>query len=133
MDMQNCKKLGYAKNVKHDGNIITAFIKIADRKEKSADALPEEFHDSKLTLLYDSLRILLEALALQKGFKIYNHECYAAFLKEVMNKSSLGDMFDGFRKVRNSINYYAKELSKEESQQIIKQMKWFIKEIKLKI
>ena len=41
---------------------------------------------------------------IQKGFKIYNHECYTAFLKQVIEKSDLGEDFDEIRKIRNAVN-----------------------------
>ena len=78
---------------------------------------------------YDCLRILLEKIALQHNFKIYNHECYTSFLKEVLNESRLGDEFDKFRRIRNAINYYGKELSDDEAKEIIIKMKSFIVQI----
>lgn len=78
---------------------------------------------SKISLLYDSLRELLEALAIKNGYKIYNHECYTYFLKEIMHEGSKGDEFDGLRKIRNNINYYGKELSLDESKDILERMK----------
>ncbi|MEK6818569.1 MAG: hypothetical protein AABY10_01405, partial [Nanoarchaeota archaeon] len=77
---------------------------------------------SKISLLYDSLRELLEALAISKGYKIYNHECYTCFLKEIVNESAKGDEFDELRKVRNGINYYAKDISVEEAKHILKRI-----------
>ena len=85
---------------------------------------------SKITLAYDALRELLEALALKNGFKIYNHECYTAFLKDVMNESSTGDEFDEIRKLRNSINYYGKEISVQDTRKTLKEIKSLIKKIK---
>ncbi len=78
---------------------------------------------SKLSLAYDSLRELLEALALKKGFKIHNHDCYVAFLKEVMSESVRGDEFDEVRRVRNNVNYYGGTLTAEEASRIIVDIK----------
>ena len=36
------------------------------------------------------------------------------------------DKFDELRKIRNSINYYGKNVSKEEAEQIIKDLKLLI-------
>ncbi len=77
----------------------------------------------KLSLVYDSLRELLEALSLKNGYKVYNHECYAAFLKEVLHDDSKGDSFDEIRKVRNSVNYYGAELSAKEADDVIVKIK----------
>jgi hypothetical protein len=48
-------------------------------------------------------------LALEKGFKIYNHECYRCFLQKVMNQDLLAHTFDRLRRIRNNANYYAKQ------------------------
>jgi hypothetical protein len=85
--------------------------------------LSEITASSKISLLYDSLRELLEALALKNRFKIYNHECYTYFLKEVLNESAKAEEFDELRKVRNSINYYGKEVSIQETKEILKRIK----------
>ena len=73
-------------------------------------------------MIYDSLRELLEALALSKGFKIYNHECYSAFLKEIIKDELSAEMFDEIRKLRNAINYYGKNLNGEETTDKIKEI-----------
>ena len=78
-------------------------------------------------MAYDSPRELWEALALQKGYKIYNHECYTSFLKEILNESLKGEEFDDIRKIRNSVNYYGKELSIEESKKTIERIGALIK------
>jgi len=80
--------------------------------------------------LYDALREYLEALAIKNGYKIYNHECYTSFLKEVLNKSSDADEFDNLRKIRNSINYYGRKINNEEAQHILKKLKQLIQKIK---
>ncbi len=87
---------------------------------------------SKITLVYDALRELLEALSISKGYKIYNHECYASFLKEIMKESSLGDVFDNFRKIRNDINYYGKDVSADEAKPVIDEMINFIENLKIR-
>ncbi len=132
MDLENCKKRGLVKEVNVDLNRMKSLLKVAKNKEKASDILPEEFLESKISLLYDALRMILEYLALKENFKIYNHECYVSFLKEVLNESRLGDKFDDFRKIRNSINYYGKELDNDEAREILLQMKDFIKKIKMR-
>lgn len=71
----------------------------------------------------------MEALAIKNNFKIYNHECYTAFLREIMNKSSLAKEFDRLRKIRNSVNYYAKDISLNDTKDILTQIKKLREEI----
>src|SRR3989338_10374351 len=113
MDWNECIKKRIAKNIKEDKNLVKSARGIAAVKIESSNALPEHLHIGKITLLYDALREYLECVALEKGFKIYNHECYTAFLKEILEMSREGDIFDELRKIRNGINYYGRKLDGE--------------------
>jgi len=133
MDWADCKKIRVAKPTKQDSNKTASIKEIAESKMKAANALAEEHYYAKLSLLYDVLRELLECLALMNGFKIYNHECYVPFLKEVLNESSLGDDFDKFRILRNGMNYYGKKITQEEGAEVARQMKEVIVNIEVLI
>ncbi len=130
MDWNECIKNRIAKEVKQDKNMIKSTREIAAVKVESADALPEHLHIGKITLLYDALREYLECTALEKGYKIYNHECYTAFLKEILGLSKEGDVFDELRKIRNGINYYGKTITEDESNEVIKKLKELIEKFK---
>ena len=125
MDWKECCSRRIAKSVKPDIEMITSLIKSSRNKLESESKLimSEVTASSKLSLAYDSLRELLEALALKNGYKVYNHECYVAFLKEVIKESYKADEFDDIRKIRNAINYYGKEISPEEANGIIARIK----------
>jgi len=131
MDWKECCDKKIAKIVEPDENLINSLKKTSENKIKSSDELimNEINSGSKVSLAYDSLRELLEALAIKNGYKIYNHECYTHFLKEIIKESEKGDEFDIIRIERNSINYYAKEISVEEANiliSIIKELRNFI-------
>jgi len=81
---------------------------------------------------YDSLRSLLEAISLLKGYKIYLHEAFSYFLKENLNQDILALKFERFRKIRNGLNYYGKSIELKEAEEIIKEIKLVINEIKQK-
>ena len=131
MDFNECLKKRIAKEVNEDKELIASLIKTSQNKfdsEKKLE-LSEVTSSSKISLLYDSLRELLEALAIKNGYKIYNHECYTYFLKEILNESIKGDEFDELRKIRNSINYYAKDISVEEAKDVLERIKKLREEI----
>lgn len=132
MDWTGCKINGFVKSVKEDKPLVSSLLKSSSKKLYSGNllVLNENTASSKISLIYDSLRELLEALALMQRYKIYNHECYCAFLKEVMNKSSLGSTFDGFRRLRNGVNYYGEDITAAEAEHLIKEMNEFINTIK---
>lgn len=124
MDWQQCLN---AKNVKrsiYDINLIKSLIKTSENKLKSQEKLEIDniTANSKISLAYDSLRELLEALAIKNGYKIYNHECYTYFLKEIILNSYFGDEFDIIRRVRNDINYYGREINMEEAKSLIRKI-----------
>src|SRR3989344_2882388 len=124
MDFNEGIKKRIAKEVNEDKELIVSLIKTSKNKLDSEKKLElnEVTSSSKISLLYDSLRELLEALAIKNGYKIYNHECYTYFLKEVLNESFKGDEFDELRKIRNKINYYGKDVSVEEAKDILKRL-----------
>lgn len=124
MDFNECLKKRIAKEVKRDEELIKSLLKTSRNKletEKKLE-LNEITSISKISLLYDSLREVLEALAIKRGYKIYNHECHTCFLKEIVNESSKGDEFDDLRKIRNGLNYYGKDISIEEAKDVLKRI-----------
>jgi len=125
MDFKECIKKKIAKEIKHDEELIASLLKTSKNKLESEKKLEldETTSSSKITLSYDSLREILEALAIKNGYKIYNHECYTYFLKEILKESSKGDEFDELRRIRNRINYYAQELSIQETKDFLERAK----------
>jgi len=125
MDWEECYNKRIVKGVKLDVDLIKSLIKSSKNKIESECKLimDDVTASSKLSLAYDSLRELLEALALKNGYKVYNHECYTAFLKEVIKESDKGNEFDDIRKIRNDINYYGKDISVEEAGKTIEKIK----------
>jgi len=134
MDWTTCIRTRFAKEAKPDKNLAKSLILSSSKKLKSQSMLQtnETTAASKVVLCYDALRELLEALAITKGYKIYNHECYCSLFKEVLSESALGDEFDKFRRIRNGINYYGKSVAPAEADAVIEKMISFITKIKLK-
>lgn len=124
MDWKECQDNELVKEAKKDENLISSLIKSSSRKFESNKRLKldETTSGTKISIIYDSLREILETIAIKKGFKIYNHECYCSFLDEICKEKSFSDKFNRFRKIRNSINYYGEDVSVEESKQIIQEI-----------
>ncbi|MBI4096000.1 MAG: hypothetical protein HY438_04010 [DPANN group archaeon] len=80
---------------------------------------------------YDVLRSLVEAMALLDGYKVYSHEAFTYYLKD-MGEGLLAEKFDRFRKIRNGINYYGKTISIAEVSENIKDILKIISMIKTK-
>lgn len=131
MDWQDCKDQRLVKEANVDINLINSLIKSSEMKLESNSRLEldEVTATTKISIAYDTLRELLEALAVKRGFKIYNHDCFCAFLYEICGNKELSEDFDGFRKIRNQINYYGKNVSVEEARVLVKEMN----ELRMKI
>lgn len=131
MDWIECCDKKFVKTVSIDVAMINSLTKSSEKKMLSARRL--ELDDitasSVVVLFYDALRELLEALSLKKGFKIYNHECFYSFLKEIMKEDSLGEKFDRARRMRNR-NYYGEEISVTDAKEIIENIQWMIDKVK---
>ncbi|MGE0792691.1 MAG: hypothetical protein AB7V77_00760 [Candidatus Woesearchaeota archaeon] len=133
MDWRECINKQIVKDAKQDNNLINSLKEVSEKKIRSAKILPSDLHVVKISLLYDALREILEAISLKNGYKVYNHECFTSFIKEVLGFSYQGDEFDLLRKTRNAINYYGKDISEEESKDIISKLEKSIKFFKNKL
>lgn len=124
MDWTSCMNKDLAKKAKPDTNLLMSLKKSSAKKLESESMLPlnDTTAASKISLAYDALREVLESLALKNGYKIYNHECYTAFLKEIMAESAIADKYDKFRKIRNAINYYGKDITSGEAEPLLEEM-----------
>lgn len=78
------------------------------------------------TNYYEVLRSILESLASLKGYRIYEHEAFTYYLKEI-NEHAFAIKFDRIRKIRNSINYYGENISVEEVKEIKEDIEKMIK------
>ena len=124
MDWEECKYKKFVKEIKADNNLVNSLIKSSNKKFISSERLEldETTASTKISIIYESLRELLEATAIAKGFKIYNHECFCSFLDEICNEKNLSKEFDRFRKIRNQINYYGKDIPVGDALILIKEI-----------
>jgi len=124
MNWNTCLRQKEAKPIKPDLDMAASLEKTSANKAFSSQLLElkEETVASKISLDYDSVRELLEAIALRKGFKIYNHVCYTGFLKVILEEVELTEEFDELRIIRNDINYYGKNVSIIEAKEVLKRL-----------
>jgi hypothetical protein len=80
---------------------------------------------------YDVLRSILEAISSIDGYKIYSHEAFTYFMKE-KGEETISIKFDRFRKIRNKINYYGKDISVEEVNEYVLEILEMIRDLKEK-
>ena len=121
MNWEDCKIKRLVKEMAVDEELILSLIDQSNKKliTDKFSPLNEDTASTKFSNNYDSLREILEATAIKKGFKIYNHDCFFGFLKEILKLEKEAFEFDNFRRIRNSINYYGEDLSLEDSERLI--------------
>ncbi len=132
MDWKECKDKQFVKEVVKDTYLIESLIKSSKKRLESSKRLKLDniTAPSKISLIYESVREILEAFAIKKGFKIYNHECFCAFLNEICKDKSSSDEFNKFRKIRNQMNYYGREVPLTEAKIIIRELTLFRNKIR---
>lgn len=74
---------------------------------------------SKALLAYDAVREILEALAHQEGYVVHNHECYRAFLQEIIGASDVANVFDELRRQRNQLEYDATSIAQDQANDFV--------------
>lgn len=124
MDWKECNFKRLAKKVSVDMELIESLVLSSNDKLITAKMLElsSVTASSKLSLVYESTREVLEALALKSGYKVYNHDCFSAFLLEVLNEEDFSVEFDRFRRLRNKINYYGKRLEVDECESFLEDL-----------
>lgn len=124
MDWEDCKNKKLVKEISKDDNLINSLIISSEKKYETNKRLEMDniTSSTKIIIIYESLREILEAIAIKKGFKIYNHECYCSFLNEICKDNESSEDFDEFRRIRNKVNYYGKDVEIDEAKDLIKNM-----------
>jgi hypothetical protein len=109
-------------------NLAESLVKNAKRDLKFLNNLKINENSSRkiMTNYYDVLRSILEAISAIDGYKIYSHEAFTYFLKK-KGEETLSIKFDRLRKIRNSINYYGKDVLIEETKENADEIKNMIK------
>ena len=127
-------KRGIIRKASIDKNLIKSLIELGEEgleffKNKE---ISERNSGIIFKNYYDSLREVCEAVAISKEYKIYQHEAITLFLREILKEEEISFKFDRFRILRNSIHYYGKTISKEETIKAILDIKDIIKNLKFK-
>ncbi len=127
MKFEDFIKQGTVRRASKDKALAESLIKSSKKDLEFLDSLKINENSSRKLMVnyYDVLRSILEAISAMRGYKIYSHEAFTYFLKE-NGEELLSIKFDRFRKIRNSINYYGKDISIDETKENIKEIKIMI-------
>lgn len=134
LEWEKCIKKGLIRRTAINRGLIVSLIKTA--KEGlgffSGAAVKDETAGILFKNYYDLLREICEAVALSKGYKIYQHEAITSFLREVLREDTIASKFDRFRQLRNGIHYYGRAIPKEETERSIVDIKKIMETLKSK-
>ena len=118
---------GYVKKTRENKSLIESLLKNSKRDLEFLRGLKIDKNSSGklMTNYYDVLRSILEAICSKEGYKVYSHKAYTFFLKEI-KEEEISIKYDRLRRIRNSISYYGKEISIEETRENINEIKKMI-------
>lgn len=120
MDLNDCFKKGLIKETGIDKELIKSLIEMSEIKENTVKTanINEMNISAYVSLAYDSLREILEALCILNGYKVLSHICMGEFLKDKIKDFDYNE-FDRVRWIRNSINYYGEKVEFSQGKEII--------------
>ncbi len=120
MDLEECFRKGLIKKTIVNKELVKSLIEMSNTREsviKTANITKSDV-SIYVSLAYDSLREVLEALCVLNGYKVLSHTCVGSFLKSIIKDFDY-DSFDRFRWIRNGINYYGKRVDFEQGKEVI--------------
>ncbi|MEA3430837.1 MAG: hypothetical protein U9R08_06180 [Nanoarchaeota archaeon] len=120
MDLNECFKKGLIKKTKIDTELSKSLIEMSNIKENTVKkANIDNINISVyVSVAYDSLREILEAICIMQGYKVISHICIGKLLKESITQEDYQE-FDRVRWIRNSINYYGEKVEFQQGKEII--------------
>ncbi|MBI4020237.1 MAG: hypothetical protein HY367_02810 [Candidatus Aenigmarchaeota archaeon] len=119
MDIDECFRKGLIKRARPDEELVKSLVEMAGIKETAVNtASVNELNISAyVSLAYDALREVLEAICISKGYKVLSHICIGELLKRELEDSYAE--FDRLRYIRNGINYYGVKVEFGQGREII--------------
>lgn len=128
MEFKDFIKHGTVRIASKDKILVKSLLKTSKKDIEFLNSLKLNEKSSRklMSNYYDVLRSILEAISSLQGYKIYSHKAFTYLLKKI-KEDLISIKFERFRKIRNKINYYGKDVSIKETQENIKEIKSIIK------
>ena len=120
MDLDECFRKGLIKKTKKNKELVKSLIEMLRIKERAVKTanINEINISAYVSLAYDALREMLEALCILNGYKVLSHICIGELLKNILKDFDYNE-FDRLRWIRNSINYYGEKIDFKQGKEII--------------
>lgn len=123
MDLDECFRKGLIKKTNKDRELVKSLVEMSRIKEIAVKTakINNMNISAYVSLAYDSLREILEALCIMKGYKVLSHICIGELLKNILEDFDYEE-FDRLRWIRNSINYYGEKVEFDQGKEIIEKI-----------
>lgn len=123
MDLGDCWDKGHIKKTKPNKELVKSLIEMSNIKEKAVNSadIDELTISAYVPMAYDSLREVLEAICISRGYKVTSHVCIGELIRTFLDDFDFHG-FDRFRYIRNGINYYGEKVDFKQGIDIIKKM-----------
>jgi len=120
MDLSDYYEKGLIKRKRIDPELIKSLIEVSNIKENTVKeaSLNNKNITAYVSLAYDSLREVLEAICVSRGYKVLSHACIGELLRSLLEQFDYNE-FDRLRYARNSINYYGIKIEFKQGKEII--------------
>lgn len=119
-----------AKSQSPDIKRANSLIQTAEERIKIIKEINKENCNFVFEDYYTSTLEVLQAKSFLDGYNILNHLCLGFYLRDVLKKEELFQLFDDLRFKRNSLTYYGNRMDFETAKQAIEKCKKLLKEIK---
>jgi hypothetical protein len=123
MDIEECYRKSLIKKTRIDSELVISLIEMAAIKEQAVKtaSISDVNISAYVSLAYDSLREVLEAICISKGYKVLSHACVGELLRELLDDFDYAG-FDRLRYIRNGINYYGRGVQFKQGKEIIEKI-----------
>ncbi|MDP3728191.1 MAG: hypothetical protein Q8R18_01925 [bacterium] len=123
MDLGECYNKGLIRKTSIDKELIKSLIKMSESKIIAINTakIDEITISAYISMAYDALREILEAICIGKGYKVTSHQCIGELLRTITLNFEYSE-FDRMRYIRNGINYYGKEIELEQGKELLQKI-----------
>ncbi len=131
MDFNHFIETGKVYKVTKDYSKARSLVAISDNTIKVIKRLKIGDDSASLILVngYEALREIIEAMTLIEGYKVFSHEAYTYYLKDI-GEIMISEKFDRLRKLRNGVNYYGKKVDTPVAKKGIEDINKIIRHLK---
>ena len=126
---EDCLNNSSARAVSQDMERAQALVETAKGRMELISQLTEKNCNYAFEDFYTSLLEILQALTFRKGYNVLNHICLGYYIRDILNREDLFQIFDDLRYKRNSLTYYGRRMDYETAKHAIDCCKKIISEI----